>query len=73
MVRFGYLYLNGRLTIYDVSLELRDGHPMYVAALSEDPSIHFVSPRAETAVQRLTHCLQAQAGRFPRRPLSPVA
>jgi hypothetical protein len=53
MIRFGYFYLNGRLTIYDVSTELVHGRPLFVAALSEDPRICFRAVRAEHAVEQL--------------------
>jgi hypothetical protein len=53
MIRFGYLYLNGALTIYDVSVESVHGRSMYVASLSSDPRIAFRAVRAEHAVEQL--------------------
>lgn len=58
MIKFGYFYLNGKLTIYDVSIEVRQGHQLYVAALSEDPRISFAAVRAETAVLMLKDHLE---------------
>lgn len=58
MMQFGYFYLNGRLTIYDVSLEVRQGRRVYVASLSEDPRVSFASLRAENAVMQLREYLE---------------
>ncbi len=53
MIRFGFFYLNGRLTVYDVTLECVQGRLVYVAALSEDPRIRFQAVRQENAVEQL--------------------
>ncbi|MNS04254.1 hypothetical protein D3C72_356090 [compost metagenome] len=53
MIRFGFFYLNGRLTVYDVTLECVHGRLVYVAALSEDPRIRFQAVRQENAVEQL--------------------
>jgi hypothetical protein len=66
MIRFGYFYLNGRLTIYDVSVELVHGRPMMVASLSEDPRICFRAIRAEHAVEQLKAYLAQLTAQAPR-------
>lgn len=53
MLRFGYYFLNGKLVVYDVTLEYTQGHRHFVATLSENPKIRFTAVRPETAVQRL--------------------
>jgi hypothetical protein len=53
MIRFGYLYLNDALTIYDVTVETVHGRSLYVASLSSDPRIAFRAVRAEHAVEQL--------------------
>lgn len=53
MIRFGFFYLNGRLTVYDVSTEWVHGRQMFVAALSEDPRICFRAIRPENAIEQL--------------------
>lgn len=63
MIRFGYFYLNGRLTIYDISTEIVHGRPVVVAALSEDPRICFSAVRAEHAVEQLKVYLAELASR----------
>lgn len=67
MIKFGYFYLNGRLTIYDVTPEVRQGHRVYVAALSDDPRISFAAVRAETAVFQLKDYLE-RVTRGPSQP-----
>lgn len=76
MVHFGYLYLNNKLTIYDVTQEVRHGRIVYVASLSEDPTVNYASVRMETAVLQLTDFLKyraqralqtADVRRFPQR------
>ena len=66
MIRFGYLYLNGKLTVYDVCLEMRHGRPTWVASLSEDPRVNFSAVRAETAAQMLKEHLEYQAKFAPK-------
>lgn len=61
MVQFGYLYLNGKLTIYDVTMEVRAGRVMYVASLSEDPGVNYAAIRLDAAVQQLTEFLVYRA------------
>lgn len=69
MIRFGYFYLNGRLTVYDVCLEMRQGRAIYVASLSEDPRVCFGAVRAEHAVAQLREYLEgASAQRTVHRP-----
>ena len=65
MIRFGYFYLNGRLTIYDVAVELNHGRQVYVASLSEDPRICFRAIRIEHAVEQLKAYMQDATA--PRR------
>ena len=67
MIRFGFFYLNGRLTVYDVSLEWVHGRPMFVAALSEDPRICFRAIRPENAIEQLQAYL-VELTRPGRRP-----
>lgn len=66
MIRFGYFYLNGRLTIYDISTEVVHGRPVVVAALSEDPRICFQAIRAEHAVEQLKAYMTELAAQAPR-------
>lgn len=66
MIRFGYLYLNGKLTVYDVCLESRHGRPVWVASLSEDPRVNFSAVRAETAIQQLKEHLEYHAKYAPK-------
>ena len=62
MIRFGYLYVNGKLTIFDVSKDESFGYTCYVAALSEDPAIAFRSVRPETAIEKLCDYLEHGTG-----------
>ena len=68
MIKFGYFYLNGRLTIYDVTPEVRQGHRVYVASLSDDPRISFAAVRAESAVYQLKDYLERTC-RVPQQPV----
>lgn len=68
MIRFGHFYLNGKLMIYDVSLELIQGRRLFVASLSEDPRVSVKAVRLENAVQQLqSHLSSAPQPRFTPR------
>lgn len=58
MIRFGYFYLQGKLTVYDVDVDSGLGYTAYVASLSEQPGIAFRAVRPETAVARLRAYLE---------------
>jgi hypothetical protein len=53
MIRFGHYYLEGRLIVFDLTLEEDGGRVHYVAAWSEHPEIAFRAVRPEVAVARL--------------------
>ncbi|HEY9721999.1 MAG TPA: hypothetical protein V6D47_08285 [Oscillatoriaceae cyanobacterium] len=72
MIRFGYFYLNGRLTVYDVSVEQRHGRSVYVAALSEDPRVCFAAIRPEHAIEQLREYLDGTVARPAVRSPQPA-
>ena len=53
MLRFGFLYVDGRFLVYDVSQEQVQGRTLYVAALSHAPQVRFAAVRPENAVDQL--------------------
>jgi hypothetical protein len=60
-MRFGYFYIHGQFTLYDVSLEIVGGHRVYVASLSADPAVRCLAVREEGAVAALKARLEQAA------------
>lgn len=56
-MRFGYFYLNGRFTVYDVTIEVVGGHRVHVATLSENPVMRCLAGTPDEAVERLKQYL----------------
>ena len=53
MIRFGHFYMGDRFVLYDLQPVLADGQPRWVAALSENPAIHFVEADPDDAAAAL--------------------
>lgn len=41
MIRFGHFYVGSRFVVFDLTVELVDGQPRWVASLSENSAIRF--------------------------------
>jgi hypothetical protein len=70
MIRFGHYYLDGRLIVFDLTLEEQGGRVLYVAAWSEHPEIAFRAVRPETAIERLRAHLAQRGGASDHRQAS---
>lgn len=62
MLRFGFVRILGRLTVYDITKETRMGRDVYVAALSEDPRYRFEAPSSREAVVNLVAYMSRVSG-----------
>jgi hypothetical protein len=68
-MQFGFFYVHGQFTLYDVTLEIVGGHRLYVASLSADPSVRCLAARGDFAVAALRAHLE-QAAMAPAPPWS---
>lgn len=64
MLQFGFVRIQGRLMVYEVTLEHWGGRDVYVATRSDDPRVRFSADAPAAAVAQL---LRYQAGLRPRR------
>ena len=71
MIRFGYFYIQGKMVIYDLTMDTEAGYTAFVATLSENTAIAFRAIRPETAIERLREWLEYGSTR--PAPLAPQA
>lgn len=60
-MRFGFFYVHGQFTLYDVATEIVGGHRVCVASLSADPAVRCLAVREDAAVAALKERLEAAA------------
>lgn len=53
MPRFGHFYVHAQFVLYELTVSLVGGRPMYTAILSADPRMGASSRRADVAVGEL--------------------
>jgi hypothetical protein len=65
-MQFGYFYVHGTVTLYDISTETVGGHRVHVASLSENPTVRIIGATPQAAVERLKqHLLLAATALQP--------
>ena len=58
MLQFCFVRLFGKLTVVELSEEISQGQRVYVAAMSEDPSVYVKAPDVTQAVSGLVGHIQ---------------
>jgi hypothetical protein len=58
LIRFFHIYVHGKMLTIDLTTEPSRWRPLYVASLTEDPSVNFAAEDAQTAITLLIGHLQ---------------